>query len=202
MTRGLLRYRMAVVGHRESETMASSDALQDGPQDLPAGTARPGQTPISWMTRLLVGLDVAVQRKSPWVSMPVCASILAAVLFAMLATLLFSGTSRQVMYAVLMMYVAVVWFVTGWTGKWLAYRRHGRPARPDEVAALRRHARPGTWPHVRTAAARWQQGSPRYPITIAVTLNWEDKAARKVRATMPPTVTGQAAVRAMAIAFE
>jgi hypothetical protein len=182
--------------------MTSSDALRDVPQELPGEAVRHGQPAISWTPRLLVGLDVAAQRKSAWVSMTACASILAMVLLAIATKLLLSVTSQQVIDASLMIYVAAVWFVTGWIGDLLAYRRHRRPARADEIAVLRRYARLGTWPRVQTTAGRWRRNSPRYPITIAVILKWEDEAARKISAAVPPTVAEQAAVQAHALAFE
>lgn len=172
----------------------------DAPDGLPEA---PRQAPlVPWTTRLWISFDVAVQRKSPWVSMTVGAFILASILLMAGVRMLLAGASLQVVYAALMTFVAVVWWLTGWIADGFIYRRHKRPARADEVAALRGHARPGTWPCVRAAAADWQRSAPRYPITIAVILNWEDEAVRKVRAAMPPTIAEQAAAKAQARAFE
>lgn len=182
--------------------MTSSDLLEDAPQESPAEVVRHRQSAISWTTRLLVGIDVAAQRKSPWVSMTTCALVLAAIVLVAVTMMMLAGTSLQLIYAALGMFVAVQWWLSGRLIDAINYRRRGRPARPDEVAALRRHARPSTWSCVRDAAADWRRSVPQISITIAMILDWEDKAFRKVRAALPPTVAEQAAVRAQALAFE
>jgi hypothetical protein len=80
-------------------------------------------------------------------------------------------------------------------------RMHIRAARPDEIIALRKHARPGCWPLVRNAADEWRRRRPTFAITIAMILRWEDEANTKVLFLMPPTDAEQAVERAQALAF-
>ncbi len=175
-----------------------SGALNDDPGD-PDNTMR--YATATWTTRLLIRLDVAVQRRSPLVSMTACVVYLAAVLLVVVAKLMLAGESLQVVYAAMMLFIAVVWWMTGWIGDRLIHRRHRRPARADEIATLRNHARAGTWSCIQDAAADWRHHRPRDPITIAMILDWEADAARKVRAAKPPTIAEQAAARAQALAF-
>jgi hypothetical protein len=153
-------------------------------------------------TRLRIALDVAVERRSPWASPSRWMTAFAGMVTVASLAAISAGVASSLVVAAVMIMASLMILLAGPIIDRIMYRMHTRPARPEEIAALRLYSRPGTWPIVRSAADGWRRSRPKLPITIAMILRWEGKAAAEIRATLPSSKAAQAASQAQAFAFE
>ncbi len=128
------------------------------------------QPQVRWITQLQIALDVAMEQRSPWTSAPYWMTAFALVLIAASFTAVLSGVAPSLVVAAVIIMASLVILLLGPITDRIMSRMHKRAARPDEIAALRIHPRPGTWPMVRNAADDWRRSCTKLPITIAIIL--------------------------------
>jgi hypothetical protein len=166
------------------------------------GGADPSPSPsIPLLTRLIIRVDVLVHRR-PALSFTITfMMLLASAIPCAFVLLWLARIDRRIAIAA---WLAASMGLPGlalWITYRLAHRNEVRPARPDEVTALRRFSPGKDWTYVADAAASWLRVLPTL-VTIAMILRWQDEADARSRAAVSPTMAELTAARAQARAFD
>lgn len=156
---------------------------------------------IPLLTRLLVRLDVFAHHRAGLSLTVTFVIILGSVIPCAFVLLWLARIDHRIAVAA---WAAASMGLPGlalWITYRLAHRTTVRPARPDEVTALRRYCPGKDWIYVQNVAASWRRVFPT-PVTIAMILRWQDEAAARRRAAILPTMAELTTARDQARAFE